>query len=109
MEGEVKHIYVNYDQNEKSNDETNFKDTGVSEVAQIESRTHQRPQRRRQAPRRLEECEISPDSVVNSEGYLIHFSFLNDENPISHLEVMERKVWKKATREELRSIEKNKT
>lgn len=40
MEGEVKHIYVNYDQNEKSNDETNVKDTRVGEVAQIESHTH---------------------------------------------------------------------
>lgn len=57
----------------------------------------------------MKECEILPNSVVNSEGYLIHFSVLDDENPISHLEVMERKVWKKATREELRSIEKNKT
>ncbi|MCI85745.1 hypothetical protein A2U01_0107024, partial [Trifolium medium] len=33
-----------------------------------------RSQRTRQAPARLNDCEVSTDSAVNDEGELIHFA-----------------------------------
>lgn len=78
MEGEVWHIYIDYDENEESDDETNGEDNGVAEVAQTKSHARERLQRRRQVYRRLEDCEIWLDSAVNNEGYLIHFAFLAD-------------------------------
>ncbi|MCI86796.1 hypothetical protein A2U01_0108077, partial [Trifolium medium] len=35
-----------------------------------------RPQRTRQVPARLNDCEVTTDSAVNDEGELIHFALL---------------------------------
>lgn len=64
MEDEIKHIYVDYDENGESGDEINGEDDGFGEATQTKSHAHERPQRRKQVLRRLKDCEILPDSEV---------------------------------------------
>ncbi|WJX60656.1 hypothetical protein P8452_45840 [Trifolium repens] len=68
-----------------------------------------RPQRNIQMPRRLADCEIAPDNVVNNEGEIVHYAMLADTEPLDVKAALKSKVWKEAMNEELRSIEKNKT
>ncbi|KAK2392639.1 putative mitochondrial protein [Trifolium repens] len=68
-----------------------------------------RPQRNIQMPRRLADCEIAPDNVVNNEGEIVHYAMLADTEPLYVKAALKSKVWKEAMNEELRSIEKNKT
>ncbi|KAK2454958.1 hypothetical protein QL285_002459 [Trifolium repens] len=68
-----------------------------------------RPQRNIQLPRRLADCEIAPDNVVDNEGEIVHYVMLADTEPIDVKAALKSKVWKEAMNEELRSIEKNKT
>ena len=53
-----------------------------------------RPQRNRQPPLRLTDCEITPDNAVNEEGDLTHFALLADAEPINYKEAMKIDVWK---------------
>ncbi|KAK2402146.1 putative mitochondrial protein [Trifolium repens] len=68
-----------------------------------------RPQRNIQMPRRLADCEIAPDNVVNNEGEIVHYAMLADTEPLDVKAALKSNVWKEAMNEELRSIEKNKT
>jgi hypothetical protein len=68
-----------------------------------------RPRRNIQMPRRLADCEIAPDNVVNNEGEIVHYAMLADTEPLDVKAALKSKVWKEAMNEELRSIEKNKT
>jgi len=68
-----------------------------------------RPQRNRQAPVRLTDCEITSDDAVNDEGDLIHFALLADAEPINYKEALKNDVWRRAMVEEIQSIEKNQT
>lgn len=72
-EGEVKQIFAGHD--EDSDGEMNGENIEIDEVVSAESHTNERTQRRRQTPRRLEDCEVLPDSAVSNEGDLLHFAF----------------------------------
>ncbi|MCH80525.1 copia-type polyprotein [Trifolium medium] len=69
----------------------------------------QLPQRNRQLPSRLADCELLTDSAVNNEGDLVHFALLADSEPVNFNEALQMNVWKNAMIEELNSIEKNQT
>lgn len=68
-----------------------------------------RPQRTRQIPSRLQDCEMISDSAVNSEGELIHFALLVETEPVSFEEAIQDPKWIAAMEEELKAIEKNET
>ncbi|MCI66461.1 hypothetical protein A2U01_0087719, partial [Trifolium medium] len=59
-----------------------------------------RPQRTRQAPTRLNDCEVTTDSAVNDVGELIHFALLADSEPIHFKDALKSSVWKRAMEEE---------
>ncbi|PNX90300.1 copia-type polyprotein, partial [Trifolium pratense] len=54
------------------------------------------PQRTKQVPNRLADCEMLPDSAVNNEGELIHFALLADAEPVHYKDAMQTSVWKNA-------------
>lgn len=68
-----------------------------------------RPQRQKQLPRRLQDCEVLPDSAVTDEGDLIHFALLADAEPVNFTEALKISEWRAAMEDELRSIERNHT
>lgn len=49
------------------------------------------------------------DTKVYSEGEVIHCAMLVDSEPVSTEEALKKKVWMKAMKEELDSIERNNT
>ncbi|KAK2443673.1 putative mitochondrial protein [Trifolium repens] len=69
----------------------------------------QLPQRNRQLPSRLANCELLTDSAVNNEGELLHFSLLADAEPVNIKDALQSSVWKSSMIDELKSIEKNQT
>ncbi|KAK2438598.1 putative mitochondrial protein [Trifolium repens] len=69
----------------------------------------QLPQRNRQLPNRLADCEMLTDSAVNNEGELLHFALLADAEPVNIKDALQSSVWKAAMIDELKSIEKNQT
>ncbi|GAU28641.1 hypothetical protein TSUD_159220 [Trifolium subterraneum] len=87
---EVEHVYSSEIQqsyiNPNSSDESDNDDSlNEVETVQESGEPSNRPQRTRQAPNRLNDCEVTSDNAVNDD------------------------VWKRAMEEELQSIEKNKT
>ncbi|MCH84599.1 retrovirus-related pol polyprotein from transposon tnt 1-94, partial [Trifolium medium] len=124
------HILVNIDQGEWSDDDSEVDEIEevepVNVVDQNQGTNHEedmhtssddddiihlssRPQRTKHVPNRLADCEMLPDSAVNSEGELIHFALLADAEPVHYKDAMQTSVWKNAMADELKSIEKNKT
>jgi hypothetical protein len=93
-----------------SSDESENED-GDDEPAAVheENAVPARPQRNRQPPNRLSDCEVIPDDAVNEEGDLIHMALLADPEPINFKVAMKINVWKMAMEEEMQSIEKNQT
>jgi len=81
----------------------------VTEDDQEELIVPARPQRNKQPPARLTDCEITSDNAVNDEGDLTHFALLADAEPINYKEALKIDVWKRAMVEELQSIERNQT
>ena len=55
-----------------------------------------RPQRQKQLPRRLQDCEVLPDSAVTDEGDLIHFALLADAEPVNFTEALKISEWRAA-------------
>ncbi|CAJ2632851.1 unnamed protein product [Trifolium pratense] len=68
-----------------------------------------RPHRVTQIPRRLADCEMVPDNVVDNEGDIVHYAMLADIEPLDVKSALKSKVWLEAMIDELKSIEKNKT
>ncbi|GAU33832.1 hypothetical protein TSUD_393400 [Trifolium subterraneum] len=97
-------IYSNSSDESDNDDSLNEVET-VPEVGEPSNR----PQRTRQVPNRLNDCEITSDNAVNDEGDIIHFALLADSEPIDYKDALKNSVWKRAMEEELQSIEKNKT
>jgi len=77
---EIKQSYLYPDSSDESEGEEDHK---VIADDQEETIVPARPQRNRQAPVRLTDCEIKYDDAVNDEGDLIHFALLADVEPIN--------------------------
>src|ERR1044072_5756455 len=75
-------------------------DSSVTEDS--DSHDHQRPQRTRNPPARLNDYEIHPDDAVDDEGDLVHIALMADSEPLSEVEAMKHSVWKNAMTEEIR-------
>jgi hypothetical protein len=103
---ENQHIYIYPHSRDDSEDECNVEVNGDAPQDEV---TQARPQRTRQVPNRLSDCEVLPDNAVNEEGDLIHTAMLADAEPIDYRDGLKSSVWKKAMEEELQSIEKNQT
>jgi len=53
---------------------------------------------------------VNFDNVILDDGHLVqHLALLTDVEPASFKEALSSKVWKLSIKEELRSLEKNKT
>ncbi|OIV93118.1 hypothetical protein TanjilG_20780 [Lupinus angustifolius] len=74
-----------------------------------QSADRRRPSRTRQAPQRLSDYEIFPDSNITTEGDLVHIALLAEMEPVSFDEAVKESHWIEAMKEELRSIERNQT
>ncbi|MCI46293.1 hypothetical protein A2U01_0067533, partial [Trifolium medium] len=85
-----------------------FENQTIETEAPIQANNN-RPQRTRNMPARLQECEIALDSQVNDEGELVHYAFLADTEPVSMNEALSDPKWINAMTEELNSIEHNDT
>lgn len=103
---EIQQGFIYPDSSDESEDEG---DNEVDGNVPQENEASVRPQRIRQAPRRLDDCERALDNAVSDEGDLIHFALLADAEPVEYRDALKNKVWKKAMMEELSSIEKNQT
>ncbi|GAU17358.1 hypothetical protein TSUD_232340 [Trifolium subterraneum] len=62
-----------------------------------------------QIPRRLADCDMVPDNVVDNEGNIVHYAMLADIEPLDVKSALKSKVWLEAMIDELKSIEKNRT
>ena len=98
--------FIYPDSSDESEDEG---DNEVDGNVPQENEASVRPQRIRQVPRRLDDCERALENTVSDEGDLIHFALLADAEPVEYRDALKNKVWKKAMMEELSSIEKNQT
>ncbi|GAU33536.1 hypothetical protein TSUD_143290 [Trifolium subterraneum] len=87
----------NHNEEDASSDEDNGRHLPV--------RTH----RTTQIPRRLADCDMVPDNVVDNEGNIVHYAMLADTEPLDVKSALKSKVWLEAMIDELKSIEKNKT
>ncbi|GAU49921.1 hypothetical protein TSUD_180390 [Trifolium subterraneum] len=87
----------NYNEEDTSSDEDNGRHLPV--------RTH----RTTQIPRRLADCDMVPDNVIDNEGNIVHYAMLADTEPLDVKSALKSKVWLEAMIDELKSIEKNKT
>jgi len=102
----IKQNYIYPDSSDESEGEEDHEDV-ENDPEEIIAPT--RPQRNRQAPTRLNDCEIIHDNVVNDEGDLIHFALLANSELINYKKALKSDIWKKAMIEELQSIAKNQT
>jgi len=92
-----------------SNDESEGEvDHEVTADDQEEIIVPARPQRNRNPPARLTDCEVTSDNAVNDEGDFIHFALLADVEPVNYKEALKTDVWKTTMIEELQSIERSK-
>jgi len=107
------HIFIESDQSEASDEDMEEIEIETENVVGNDddqaTQPFIRPRRNRQAPSRLEDCELLPDSAVNDEGELIHFALLANAEPVNYKEAIQTEVWKKAMIEEIKAIEKNNT
>jgi len=60
-------------------------------------------------PSHLRDYELFQDLVVNSEGELVHFSFIAEVEPVEFEKAMTNEKWLKATKKEINTIERNQT
>jgi hypothetical protein len=102
----VQQSYIYPDSSDESEGED---DHEVTANDQEEIIVPARPQRNRNPPARLIDCELTSDNAVNDEGDFIHFALLADIEPVNYKEALKTDVWKIAMVEELQSIEKNQT
>lgn len=65
-----------------------------------------RSTRQRGLPQRLQDCEFFRDNKVNDDGDFVHFALLAESQPVKMKEASSDPKWMK---EEMESIEKNKT
>lgn len=79
------------------------------EILDEESTTIARPQRNRQIPRSLEDCQVTGDEEVGSDGELVHFTMRADIEPLDYIAALCDKALKEAMIDELKSIEKSQT
>jgi len=107
------HIFTESYQSEASDEDMEEVENETENVVENEddqaTQPVTRPQRNRQAPSRLKDCELLLDSAVNGEGALIHFALLADAEPLNYKEVIHNEVGRKAMLEEIKAIEKNNT
>ncbi|KAK2361452.1 secreted RxLR effector protein [Trifolium repens] len=96
--------YIYSDSSDDSEGEENIE--VIDHAPQVEA-TPAIPQRTRQIPNRLSDCEVLPDSAVNEEGDLIHTALLADAEPVNVKDELQSSVWKAAIVDEINSIEKN--
>ncbi|GAU12596.1 hypothetical protein TSUD_132060 [Trifolium subterraneum] len=89
--------HENHNEEDSSSDEDNGRHLLV--------RTH----RTTQIPRRLADCDMVPDNIVDNEGNIVHYAMIADTEPLDVKSALKSKVWLKAIIDELKSIEKNKT
>ncbi|MCI26128.1 hypothetical protein A2U01_0047322, partial [Trifolium medium] len=96
-------------------DEDNDSDSNV-ETPEIESlnveanvETRARSTRTRQAPARLQDCELANDSEVNEEGELVQCALLTGAEPINYLEALNDRKREKGMEEGLNAIERSQT
>jgi len=103
---EFKQSYIYPDSSDESEGEEDH-DVIENDLEEVIAPT--RPQRNRQTPARLNDCEVISDNAVNEEGDLTHFALLADSKPINFKEAIKIDVWKRAMIEEIQLIEKNQT
>jgi hypothetical protein len=103
---EIQQSYIYPDLSDESEGED---DHEVTADDQEEIIAPARPQRNRNSPARLTDCEVTSDNTVNDEGDFIHFALLADAELVNYKEALKTDVWKRAMVEELQSIEKNQT
>lgn len=103
---EIQQSYIYPDSSDESEGED---DHEVTADDQEEIIAPARPQRNRNPPARLTDCEVTSDNTVNDEGDFIHFALLADAELVNYKEALKTDVWKRAMVEELQSIEKNQT
>ena len=92
------HNYIYPDSSDESEGEEDHEET-VDDQEEITVLV--RPQRNRQAPVKLTDCEITSDDAVNDEGDLIHIALLENVEPINYKETLKTDVWRRAMVEEL--------
>ena len=102
-----KHVII---EDNKEPDELITNEEAIAEeVSDEELATITRPQRNKQIPRRLQDCQVTGDDEVGSDGELVHFAMLEDIEPLDYKAALCDKNWKEAMLDELNSIEKNQT
>ncbi|GAU36721.1 hypothetical protein TSUD_318190 [Trifolium subterraneum] len=86
-------------------------DVGTSEANASDNGRHLpvRTHRTTQIPRRLADCDMVPDNVVDNEGNIVHYAMLADTEPLDVKSALKSKVWLEVMIDELKSIEKNRT
>ncbi|MCI08950.1 retrovirus-related pol polyprotein from transposon tnt 1-94, partial [Trifolium medium] len=95
---------------EDNNDDNINGEENVNEASLDEDQgTSVRPQRTKQVPRRLVDCEVVHDDEIGSDGELVHYAMLADVESLDYEAAMNDKAWNEATIEELKAIEKNNT
>jgi len=94
----------------KETDELTINEEAIEEEIQYEEpSTIVRPQRNKQIPRRLQDCQVTGDGEVGFDGELVHFAMLADTEPLDYKDALCDNKWKEAMIDELNSIEKNQT
>ncbi|GAU28814.1 hypothetical protein TSUD_21510 [Trifolium subterraneum] len=68
-----------------------------------------RSTRARAQPARLNDCIITSDNDVNTEGDLVHLAFNAEAEPVNFEDAVKDEKWLNAMNEEIESIERNNT
>ena len=97
----------NWGSNEKNDAVRIMCEDSTNEVEAPAQTETGRPQRQRNMPTRLQECEITLDNEVTEDGELVHLAFLAESEPVNVSEALKNPNWIKAMKEELDSIESN--
>ena len=71
--------------------------------------TVRRSTRISQLPSHLRDYELFQDSLVNSEGELMHFACIAEVEPVEFEKAITNEKWLKTMKEEINSIERNQT
>ena len=79
------------------------------EVAAPIATMMERPRRQQRQPIHLQDCEVNLDDEVDDNGYLVHFAFLADSEPVRLADAIQHPKWQEAMNEELMAIEKKNT
>jgi hypothetical protein len=81
----------------------------IEDVSDEEPTTIVRPQRNKQIPRRLQDCQVTGDDEVSSDDELVQFAMLADTEPLDYKAALCDENWKEAMLDEMNSIERNQT